>query len=147
MSMYHNICCKPLSVDFGLLVLRLSVGLVFVYYGFNKVMDIDPFVQTLTKLNFPMPFLLAYLEAFVQLFAGLAILVGAYTRFAAGLLIIDMLVAIVTVHMTDLLTGNLGPALMATSMLGSTIALKSIGSGKWSLTSRECVCEPSGKKK
>src|SRR5258706_15116646 len=84
---------KPL----GLLVLRIVLGVIFMYHGYPKLFS-DPArgVQMFAKMGFPG--YLAYLAGVLELFGGGVLIVGLFTRGAALLLAIEMGVAVARVH-------------------------------------------------
>ncbi|MDP3661695.1 MAG: DoxX family protein [bacterium] len=132
--MFNSLCKKGswCTVDAGLLVLRIGVGAIFIYSGWMKVSDLAGTVGFFGTIGFS-PFW-AYLVSFVELIGGVAVLLGVYTRVAAGLLAIVMLVASYKLLATP-------QALIApVSLLFSTIALKLAGAGKYSLLRGKCVC-------
>ena len=85
----------------GLAFLRISIGSVFVIFGFGKIMGgIPGLSQWLGKLNFPFPMLLAYLAAMTELIGGIMLILGLFTRFSAVSLAFTMMMAII-VHIMD----------------------------------------------
>lgn len=56
------------------------------------------FSDFLQKNNFPLPLVSAVISVYVQLIAGILILIGWKIRWAALLMIINFLVAIIMVH-------------------------------------------------
>lgn len=91
------------SLDRGLLVLRLAVGLVFVMHGWQKltVFGHAGVAGMLASLGIPFPGLSAVLIIAAELGGGLALLLGAGTRFAAAVIGFSMLVAVATVHIRN----------------------------------------------
>lgn len=88
--------------DFASIPLRLMLGFGFAYHGFPKVFSggaHDQFVGMLQGIGFPLPGLLAWVVAFVEFFGGLALIAGAFVTIVAILGIIEMLVAMFTVHL------------------------------------------------
>ncbi|MDO8594335.1 MAG: DoxX family protein [bacterium] len=125
--MFNALCKKSswCSTDSGLLVLRIGVGLIFIVNGWMKVSDLGANAAMFATMGFA-PFW-AYLVAFVELIGGIAVLLGIYTRIAAGLLTIIMIVAVYV------LRDNMQMAMTPISLLFSTLALKLAGGGKYSL--------------
>jgi len=85
----------------GMTLLRIVVGSIFILHGWQKLtgFTIPGFTGFLSSLGIPAPGLFAVLVTFVELLGGLALIVGAFTRYAALLLAVDMLVAIWAVHL------------------------------------------------
>lgn len=88
------------QLDAGLLVLRLATGLVFVMHGYQKFFQftIPGTTQAFTQMGAPVPSLSAPLVAGVELIGGLLLILGLLTRWAGAALAINMLVAIMLVH-------------------------------------------------
>ncbi len=88
--------------DWAPLSLRLAIGFGFVYHGFPKVFSSaghESFVGMLQMIGVPAPGLAAWVVGIVELIGGLALLAGAFVQLAAIPLIINMLVAMFTVHL------------------------------------------------
>jgi putative oxidoreductase len=80
--------------------LRLIVGYGFFAHGLAKLeKGPDRFVQILHALGTPAPHFMAWLTIFVELFGGLAVLLGAFVAWASVPMIAVLLVAIFTVHL------------------------------------------------
>jgi putative oxidoreductase len=82
--------------------LRLIVGYGFMEHGYAKLArGPDTFVHILTALSVPMPGLAAWATILVELFGGLAVLLGALIPLASVPMIAVLVVAIVTVHLPN----------------------------------------------
>jgi putative oxidoreductase len=84
------------------LPLRLVIGFSFIYHGWPKLFTSaghSYFVANLQGIGVPAPELAGWAVAAVEVFGGLALLVGAFTTVVAGLLIIHQIVALLTVHL------------------------------------------------
>ena len=96
---------SPLSrnIDLALLVLRLVVGIIFVMHGGQKffVYGLSGVTQSFGGMGIPMPAVTAPLVAIVELGGGLALIFGVLTRLAGLGLAIDMLGAILLVHLKN----------------------------------------------
>src|SRR5271165_6381221 len=89
--------------DYVLTILRLILGIVFFAHGAQKMLGwfggygftgtMGFFTQ---KMGIPAP--LAFLAICAEFFGGLGLIVGLFSRIAAFGIIINMLVAIFTVH-------------------------------------------------
>lgn len=130
----------------GLFALRLTVGLLFLYHGWQKLGNMEQTIGMFVQLKFPAAAFFAYLVALVEFLGGLAVIVGYQLRFAAKLLAVIMVVALLTVHVK----GTFASAELAISLLGGTLALAGLGGGAWQLAAdKECFawCDPMKKKK
>ena len=85
--------------DLALLMLRIAVGVIFIYSGYNKLTGIEGTEQFFDKSGIPLPGVMAWVVALVEFFGGIMVLFGAYIQIPALLLMIIMLVAILVVKM------------------------------------------------
>jgi putative oxidoreductase len=114
----------------GITIVRVAVGGVFLPHGYQKlfvwgVAGVSAFLAT---LGLPAPMPAAVVLTLVEFGGGLALLLGLYTRWAAGLLAIDMLVAVVTVHLRNGFFAPEGFEYPLT-LLAASLALVFLGSG------------------
>jgi len=82
--------------------LRLILGFGFVYHGFPKLFSTEGhemFLGMLTDIGVPAAGLTSWLVGGVELVGGIALIAGALVSIASALLIVNMLVAILTVHL------------------------------------------------
>ena len=75
---------------------RVGAGLVFVLSGAIKFLFENQGVGRFTKIGLPSPQLLASFVGGVEIVAGTLLVLGLFTRVAALLLVVNMIVAIVT---------------------------------------------------
>ena len=80
----------------GMLPLRIVVGLVFLMHGAQKlfVFGLGGTADIMGKLGLPLPAVSAAVVIAVELLGGLAILLGVFARLAGALLAFEMVVAI-----------------------------------------------------
>ena len=81
-------------VAFGLFLLRLVFGLGFMVHGYQKIMDIGSFAA---MAGLPMP--LAALAAGTEFIGGGLLVIGLLTPLVNIAVVIEMLVAIIKVHL------------------------------------------------
>jgi len=80
--------------------LRLIVGYGFMQHGFAKLSKgPETFAIVLHAIGVPAPHLMAWLTILVELFGGLAVLLGAFIPLASLPMAAVLLVAIFTVHL------------------------------------------------
>jgi putative oxidoreductase len=84
------------SVDWALLAVRLTAGIVFMAHGAQKLFGAfgGPGLAPMVQMMGPV----AYLVAIGEFFGGLGLVVGFLSRFSAASLIVIMLGAIALVH-------------------------------------------------
>jgi putative oxidoreductase len=90
-------------VRWGPVPLRLVVGLVFILHGAQKLLDPGPAGTAgfLGQLGVPLPAVAAAVLIAIELVGGLLVLIGWCTRWAAALLALDMLGAMLLVHLRN----------------------------------------------
>jgi putative oxidoreductase len=91
------------SKAWAITVLRVIVGLVFFVHGWQKVFGfgIHGTAGFLSQAGIPLPLVSAGIVITVEFLGGALLLLGVATRLAAGLNAIDMLVAILAVHLKN----------------------------------------------
>lgn len=111
----------------GLLVLRLAAGVIFLLHGWSKLQGIDGVEGFFGTLGIPLPGFMAWVVALVEFVGGILLIAGLWVRPAAVLLAIVMLVAFSTAKKFSLPQGDPDLALLAIS-----IALALMGPGRLS---------------
>lgn len=95
---------KPVLHDVALLLLRLVVGVVFIFHGSQKLFGafdgpgIEGFAEALEQMEIPSPVVMAWLTGIAEFGGGILVLIGLITRLAAIAPLIVMVVAITQVH-------------------------------------------------
>ena len=123
------------------LLLRLGVGIIFVVHGVGKLFNLGPTALGIegtasffAGLGIPLPLFFAGVVAFVETFGGAAVLLGVLTRYAALLLAVDMLAALLIFHLPkgfSVLNG--GYEFVLVLLLGNLSLLLSGAGQKWNL--------------
>jgi putative oxidoreductase len=87
----------------GITLLRVVVGLAFFMHGYQKMfqMGVGGVGGFFGSLGIPAPELAALVVSLVELVGGLALIVGLLTRVFGLLLAVDMLVALLLVHLPN----------------------------------------------
>jgi putative oxidoreductase len=121
----------------GLTVLRVVVGLVFAAHGGQKLfgMGLDAVEAFFGKLGIPLPAAAAVVVTLVELLGGLALILGLFVRWAAVPLAVNMLVAMLTVHLPKGFFLPEGVEFVLT-LLAACLALALMGGGRASLDAR-----------
>src|ERR671912_3051980 len=84
--------------DFSPLPLRIIAGIGFMIHGLPKLLDITNTQNSFTNMGLPPE--LAVIIGLLEFIGGLAILLGIFTRIAAGLLALNMIGAILLVKLS-----------------------------------------------
>lgn len=86
----------------GPLLVRLTIGLVFIVTGWGKLHSLDNVTQFFESLHIPAPHANAVFVSSVELVGGLLLIAGLGTRVAAMFLVGVMTVAILTAKLPEL---------------------------------------------
>jgi len=114
----------------GLAALRIVVGVIFLMHGGQKLfMGFHNVAGFLGSLGIPLPTLAAIVLTLVEFVGGIALVLGFLTRYAAALLVIDMLVAIITVHAKNGFFTSKGGVEFPLLLLVANISLALAGAG------------------
>lgn len=123
------------SDDTGKLILRLAVGVLILLHGIAKLSSGVGFVSNMLAAH-GLPTALAYLVYIGEIVAPALLIIGFFTRPAAWVVVINMLVAIFLVHMKDLAvigkTGGWALELQGMFLFGA-LAIAFLGAGRLSL--------------
>jgi uncharacterized membrane protein YphA (DoxX/SURF4 family) len=122
------------SEDIGKLVLRVTLGVLILLHGIAKVTGgADGIVGMVERAGLPGPF--GYLVYVGEVLAPLLLIAGLWTRLAALVVAINMIVAVALAHMGELFTlGKQGGwALELQGMfLFTALAVALLGAGRFS---------------
>ena len=105
--MEHNagVKVKPDArvAQWGTTLLRVVVGIVFFIHGARSLFVIGFYgvAEGFERLGIPLPLGFAVLVTLVEFLGGAALILGLFTRTAASALAIEMLVAILLVHLPN----------------------------------------------
>jgi putative oxidoreductase len=120
--------------DAARLLLRLGLGVLLLMHGIGKLQGGIGFIgESVAKAGLPAE--LAYLVYVGEVAAPLLLIVGAWTRVAALVVAINMLVAVALVHTGDLLTLSPGGAWaleLQAFYLVTALAIALLGAGRFS---------------
>lgn len=117
---------NPPNAKLGQLVLRVTLGSIFLIHGIQKLSNMEGTIGFFGMLGFSAFW--AWVVALVEAIGGAAVIFGIGTRIAASLLAIIMLVVIVHVKKGDFKKEELDIVL-----LGLSLGVGLIGCGSWSL--------------
>jgi putative oxidoreductase len=121
--------------DIGLLLIRVALGVVFLYHGVQKLGDMDKVVGFFGMLGFHAS--LAWFVAIVEAVGGAALILGVFVQIVGPALAIIMLVAIFKVKF-----GKGYPAMeLDILLLLSLLGISATGPGKYSVLKHLCGCQ------
>jgi putative oxidoreductase len=124
------------SSNTGKLILRLAIGILLLLHGISKLIGgIDWLVGMLEGKG--LPGVLAYGVYIGEVIAPILLIIGFKTRIAAIIVAINMFVAIITAHATQIFTmgesGGWAIELPMLFLLGA-IAIYFLGAGRYALS-------------
>jgi putative oxidoreductase len=133
-----NMDASKKCVNWGLLALRLAVGVVFIYHGWMKLNGMEGTVGMMASIGLPVASFWAWLVALVEFGGGIAIILGLFNRVVTALLSITMVVALLTIH-TKMPYG--GATELPIVLLGALLALHTTGAGKFAVMGKSAECD------
>ena len=129
--MTKNCMRKYFTPSFGLLILRVAIGAIFIYHGYQKFSNIGATVGFFGMLG--LPSFVAYLIATIELLGGIALVLGVGACIFSPLLALTMVFAILLVKRKM----GFGAMEIDLMLLVGNIAILSLGVGKYSI---KCPC-------
>jgi putative oxidoreductase len=91
----------PGYAEFGPVFIRVLIGFHLFYGNWGRLVQsaaYNDFVAMLTRNQFPMPWLMAYISAGSQVVCGILFMAGLFTRYAAAVMVFNFIVALAMVH-------------------------------------------------
>lgn len=125
------------SGDLAKLILRVTVGALMLFHGVAKLLDLQTLNFIKNQLEvFGLHPVFAYGVYVGEIVAPLLLILGIYARFGGLLIFINMLFAIILVHMNDLLSltqhGGWSLELQAFYLVTGLVILL-LGSGRYAI--------------
>ncbi|WP_034342287.1 DoxX family protein [Deinococcus misasensis] len=122
------------KTQLALAILRVLIGVIFVAHGYQKFFEytLPGTTGAFTQMGIPLAGVVAPLVATIELIGGLALIAGLFTRIAAGLLALNMLGALLLVHIKG---GFFAPngIEFPLALIGATVSLALAGAGAFAL--------------
>ena len=115
------------NLNIGILILRVSIGLMLLLHGFAKISNGFAGIKGMLA-GMGLPEFLAYGALVGEVVAPLLLIVGLLTRPAAAVIAFNMLVAVAMAHCGDVLL-----------FFFPAVALVFTGGGKYIIASRTCL--------
>ncbi|WP_407359069.1 DoxX family protein [Microbacterium sp. LTA6] len=130
-----NTSAPSAAASLGLLVLRVVVGAIFIAHGAQKIFEftLPGTIESFTAMGVPLPAIAATVVAFVEFGGGILLVLGFFTRLVGILLAINMVVALVLVHLPAGLWVDNGGYEFVAVLGAAALALALIGAGRLSL--------------
>lgn len=122
------------TLNAGLALLRVITGVIFAMHGGQKLfqMGLEAVTGGFAEMGVPLPGITAPAVALLEFFGGFALILGLLTRVVAALLAIDMIGAMVFVHLAaGFFLPNGYEFVLA--LFGANGALALAGAGDWSV--------------
>ena len=117
--------------DFGLLLLKIVLGLIFLVHGWPKIKNLKETHANFEMMGFKPGVFWGTIVAMVEFFGGLLLIAGLFTQLAAILIAVQMLVA--TAWKMKRKQGLAGCYEFDLLLVASAIVLATSGSGLVSL--------------
>jgi len=131
----RNVVPTSTSEDLGKLILRVTLAVLILFHGVSKIINGVGFITGLVA-KFGLPPAFGYLVYVGEVIAPLLILFGVWTRLAAVIVAVNMVVAVALVHSGDLftITKTGGWALELQGLfLAAALAVALLGAGRYSV--------------
>ena len=121
--------------EHGVIFIRLIVGFHLIYGTQDNIFSysrMEEFAGFLSARSVPFALFSAFLSAYAQFICGILFIVGLATRYAALVMIINFIAALLIAHLGDIYS-NMFPALM---MLAAACFFLLHGAGELSIDDR-----------
>jgi putative oxidoreductase len=120
--------------SYGLTILRVVVGIVFLVHGYQKLFKFGfhGVAGMFGHMGVPVPAFFAVVVTLVEFVGGILLIAGVATHVAAALIALDMIGAILTVHLKNGFF-NPGGVEFPLTLLAAAVCLTIAGGGALSL--------------
>ncbi|GAA4695410.1 putative oxidoreductase [Promicromonospora umidemergens] len=125
----------PWTKDLAVLVARVAIGAVLIAHGAQKffTFGIAGTVDSFAGMGIPVPEVAALFAAVVELVGGAALILGAATPVVGLLVTLNMLGALVLVHLGNGVFVDQGGFELVAALGAGALVLAATGPGVWSV--------------
>ena len=115
----------------GIAIARITLGIIFFMHGYQKVFQfgLPGVIANFGQIGIPIPAVTGTLITLLEVFGGLALIFGVFTRFFSALFTIEFIVAIFTVHFVNGFFASNGGYEFPLMLLAGSILTLLAGSG------------------
>ena len=131
MNNIHALVHRLHNPDAGILLLRIALGIVFVFHGGMKFSSMEATIGFFASLGFA-PFF-AYLVATLEVVGGIVFLAGIFVRYVGLVLAVIVTVAIFKVRFVNGFSAANGGYEYEFVLLLGSLAMATFGAGAYSL--------------
>lgn len=117
----------------SLALLRIVLGVIFLYHGYLKLFVAGGFTGTVnffTSLGIPVPVYSALLVSVVEFAGGIFLVLGVLTKWSSVLLLVDMIVALLLVHLKNGFLVSQGGYEFVLVLIAGLVVVLASGAGK-----------------
>jgi putative oxidoreductase len=135
---------SPERYELALTLVRIVVGITFLAHGWQKlfVNGIPGVTGFFGSLGIPASGFFAIVVTLLELIGGFALILGLGTRIVSALLAVDMLVALVLVHLPNGFFVSNGGVELVLLLLVASVSLALSGAGAYSVDARIAPADP-----
>ena len=119
--------------DWAAIPLRLVMGIILVVSGYGKLSHLSNTIAFFAKYGFPIPVATAWSVGSLELFGGVALILGLFVRILGILYAIEFVVASVWVQLP---TSGFAQGRLLFMLIAGGFALYVLGAGPLSVDSR-----------
>jgi putative oxidoreductase len=122
-------------VDLVQLLARVAIGVIFLAHGWQKLntVGLDRTEQAFRGMGVPLPALSSLFATFVELIGGALLIIGALVPVAGLLLFLNMLGALLLVHLDKGLFVKRGGFELVLALGAVSLLLAAVGGGRYGI--------------
>lgn len=126
---------SPVLGDVALLLARVALGFVLLAHGWQKYDEytLDGTTAAFTDLGVPAPGAAALFATVVELVGGAALVLGLLTPVAAALNVVNLLGALVLVHVSNGVFVDDGGYELVLALIAGLLLVLALGAGRFSI--------------